>query len=275
MTQPDLEAEHDEQPIEQAFTNSWWERLVIAGKTLLFSSLLFWVGMMALLSLLPRQRWKIRVRVAAAVALPAAAILAARKYGYTFHTLSLSSEQIELQSPLRKVQLNPLQVDGILGVEGISFQLTELVAWRKLMLVVDGQAHTISFDQQTNAVCYELLRDSCVHAWGVPYGGELEMPAAGPELGADEYADSLAHVQRRFLTITQKALFTGCLLIVGSVVGALAVWNNIGGPRNPGNRILSLGVLAIAGLILVIRAVKQVGVLRRVRNIASRLREAT
>jgi hypothetical protein len=241
--------------------------------------ILSWLVLTAVLQfgLGKKMRRRAQARVAVLLAVPFASFIAWRRFAGQIHTLRCASEAVELVSVRRTTRLETQRVQGIVGAGGISFE-GEVVVWKKILLVVDGELHAVGFDKETNAVCYSLLRQTCSHAWGLPFGGELEPPYAGAELHPDEYIEALEHVRRYFLSLTRKYFSTGALMVLGSGAALSAVAQRIlqGGnvPHFTFRAVIWLSVLLLMGLVLAFRAVRQIPVVSRIRHVEDRLRGA-
>lgn len=261
-----------------SFQASTWDRLVSSLKTLFFSGVLIWLALMVLaLVAMPKRGPRAIGRASPIVAIvtsPFALFLAVRRFATQFHTLSYGNDVIELKSLWRSVKIDALQVDGLIGASGVKYSAGEMVIWRSLVLVVEGRAYTVSFDKDSNALCYEELREICVHAWGLPHGGSLAPPVAGPELSMDEYTLALAHLRKHFLRLTQKSLVTGLLMTGGSAAVIGVMLSNLNAGRLNMRIMFWIGVMGLVGLVLTIHALKQLLVAWKIREVQRRLVEA-
>jgi hypothetical protein len=202
--------------------------------------------------------------------------LAVRKFAFGYHRLTCDGDAICLQNSWRQIRLEPHCVQALVGAGGVNFDSSDAIVWRSIVLIFAGQRYTISFDKVTNAICYQRLREVCRHAWGLPFQGKLETPLAGPELDPDDYADSLRHVRRVYLMLTQQAMFSGLLMLGGSIAAGIGMAAHMQGGFGRGRMRLYfwLVVTGVVGLLLTYRAIRQIPVLFSIRTIERRLREA-
>src|SRR5690606_41608905 len=112
-----------------------------------------------------------------------------------------------------------------------------------------------------------------VHAWGVPYEGTLETPLAGPELDPEEYVEALRHVRSYYMLHTQKSAFVGLLLMGGSVAVGTGMAFGAAAVRFRPKLYFWLIAIGFVGLLVTVRAIRQVPVLLSIRNVERRLRE--
>lgn len=252
-----------------------WDRCMAVLRTFVISVVVAWLVVVALLYFVwpGKMRPRPRNRIAITVALPVALGLAVRRYLVQYHRLASDGELLSLQNSLRTVTLDPLQVQGIVGAGGINFDSNDTLVWKHLVLIADGRRYVITFDKDTNAEAYQQLRLLCVHAWGVPYEGTLETPLAGPELDPEEYVEALRHVRRYYLLHTQKSAVVGLLLIGGSVATGLGIAFAAAAVKFRPKLYFWLSLIGFVGLLVTVRAIRQVPVLLSIRNVERRLSE--
>lgn len=279
MSQAQTKSENDWQfpaPVLDLRTDGW-DRFLAALKSFLVHAIWIWIATSLVAQLaLPKQfRWRKHRPIAVVVALPMAALLATRRFVWQYHRLTADDDSIVLKNLLGQVRLAPDEVQGIVGTGGANLQTSETDVWKEIVLLTRGRRYRISFDKHSNELCYEQLRELCPHAWGIPYRGRLETPIAGPELDPDDYVESLKTLRSFYLLYTQKTLFNGLLLVVGSLIAGAVLAQSM--PLN-GRGVVRLYVwlliVAFVGLIMAIRALKQIPVLLKVRYTEQRLREA-
>lgn len=258
---------------------SGWKRWMGAAKLFVVALVVSWLVVALVLQVGAGRKGgrRMRARIATLLALPVAGLVAVRHYRGQIHTLRCSDDTIELVSDRQTTRIDAQRVQGVVGAGGISFE-GEVVIWKKILLVVDGELHTVAFDPETNASCYAIVRKACAHAWGLPFGGDLEPPPAGPELHPDDYATALEHIRRYFLGFTRKCFSTGALMVLGSGIALSVVASKVlqgeDLPRIAYRATIWLGVLLIMGLVLSIWSLRQFPTLTKIRNIEDRLRGA-
>lgn len=263
------------EPLVFELRTTGWDRSMAALRMFVISVVVAWLVVGGLLYFLwpGKLRPRPRNRIAIAVALPVALGLAVRRYLRQYHRLTSDGEWLSLQNNFRTVTLDPLQVQGIVGAGGINFDSNDTLVWKHLVLIADGRRHVFSFDKDTNAEAYQQLRVLCIHAWGLPYEGTLETPLAGPELDPEEYVDALRHVRRYYRLHTQKSAVVGLLLIGGSVATGLGIAFSVAAAKFRPKLYFWLLLIGFVGLLVTVRAVRQVPVLLSIRNVERRLSE--
>jgi hypothetical protein len=266
-------------PPQFAISLSGWTRWMGTAKAFVITLVVAWLMIALVLQVGAGRKGgrRARARIATLIALPVAGLVAMRRYRGQMHTLRCTEDTIELVSDRHTTRIEASRVQGLVGAGGVSFE-GEVVIWKKILLVVDGELHAVAFDRETNALCYSMLRKVCSHAWGLPFGGELEPPPAGPELHPDDYATALEHIRRYFLSFTRKCFSTGALMVLGSGVALSVVASKVlqgeDLPRLAYRAAVWLGVLLIMGLVLSIWSLRQFPILTKIRNIEDRLRGA-
>lgn len=251
------------------------DRFLAAGKTLVVFGIGIWLAMTLLLQISVGGRpWRQRNRAAVLVAVPMGLLLAARRFTVQYYVLRASDERIELRNALGQVSLDPLEVQGLIGAGGMALSMTESVVWRYVVLLARGKRYVVSFDPETNHSCYGQLRSFCQHAWCIPFDGKLETPLAGAELDPEEYIDALRQVHSYYWLHTFSTVFNGVLMLVGGGVALYVVANGKLNLRRAGKLYLWLGVIAFLGLLLLLRAARQVPVLSSIKRAERGLREA-
>lgn len=277
MAEADVQSDELVAPAPLVFElrTTGWDRCMSALRTFFISAAVVWILVTVLLVFLPPGKLgrRQRIRVANVVALTAAVGMAVRRYLRQYHHLGSDGELLSLQNSFRTVTIDPLQVQGIVGAGGINFDSNDTLVWKHLVLIADGRRHVVSFDKDTNAEAYHQLRSLCVHAWGVPYEGTLETPLAGPELDPEEYVDALRHVRRYYRLHTQKSAVVGLLLIGGSIATSLGLAFTAWGVKFRPKLYFWLALIGFVGLLVTVRAIRQVPVLLSIRNVERRLRE--
>lgn len=263
------------EPLVFELRTTGWDRCMAALRMFVVSVVVAWLVVGALLYFLwpGKMRPRPRNRIAITVALPVALGLAVRRYLRQYHCLTSDGEWLSLQNSFRTLTLDPLQVQGIVGAGGLNFDSNDTLVWKHLVLIADGRRHVFSFDKDTNAEAYQQLRLLCIHAWGVPYEGTLETPLAGPELDPEEYVDALRHVRRYYRLHTQKSAVVGLLLIGGSVATGLGLAFGAAAAKFRPKLYFWLILIGFIGLLVMVRAVRQVPVLLSIRNVERRLSE--
>lgn len=280
-----MNAEHPLPASDSAPSSPSWPAVHLSGysrwmglaKLFVISLVLSWIALTVVLQwgLGNQLRRRARARLAVALAVPLTGWITYRRYAGQVHTLRCTEREVEFISVRGVTTLDAGRVQGIVGAGGISFEGAAVI-WKRILLVVDGELHTVGFDKDTNAACYALLRQTCGHAWGLPFGGELEPPFAGAELHPDEYVEALEHVRRHVLSLTRKYFSTGSLMVLGSGVALSAVVQRLlhgeHVPHFTFRAMIWLIVLLLMGLVLAFRAVRQFLVVNRIRHIEDRLR---
>lgn len=262
-------------PWEYQARTSGWDRFVAAAKTWIIFGVALWLATILTLQFsAPQMRWRMRNRVALAVGLSTATVMAIRRYAVQYYLLSASDEEVVLRSSAREVRLDPLEIQGIVGAGGMNLRFNDALVWKYVVLLTRGKRYVVSFDQATNETTYEVLRDYCAHAWGVPYEGQLQTPVAGAELDPEEYVDALRQVHGFYRLHTVKSLFNGLLMMLGAGVAIFVLATNLPQARRAARLYFSLIVVAFLGLLMAIRAVRKVPVLMTIKRTELRLREA-
>jgi hypothetical protein len=252
-----------------------WDRFVAVAKALVVGGFTFWLVLQIVLAIsLPKLRRDARRDLATVLAVPAAITIATRRYLTQYYRLAADGEAIMLRSPLRTISLEPASVQGVIGGGGLAMNAGESVVWKNVVIVAAGRRYTLSFDILTNGIVYYRLRELCLNAWGVPFQGGLETPKGGPELEPEEYAEGLRQVRRVCLLDTQKGIFTGFLIVCGAVAAGIAMALHFRGIGARGAKVfLWIVIIGFIGLVMMVRALKQIPLLMSIRKVEVRLRE--
>src|SRR5688500_3749924 len=131
-------------PLE-ILTTSKWERVLSAAKVFILCFVIAWPGLILAMrsGVGPRVRFKIAVRIATVLTVPLAGYLAWRRFAGHIHTVRFTGEQIDLVSGLKTVDLDPLDVQGVLGVGGMNASMGEMVVWKRIVIVHHVGAFTL------------------------------------------------------------------------------------------------------------------------------------
>jgi len=258
------------------FKTSFGSRSLSATKVFFVVALVSWLTLMTVMKhgVGRRMRPPNQAALAALLTLGIAGLFAWRRFANHTHTLRIGQDSIDLASGTRRIRLNPQSVQGVIGAGGMQPVLQEMLVWNRTIIVDDGKAYTLLLSKEQNPACYYLLREVCPHAWGLPFGGKLETPVAGPELSPEEYVESLSNVRRHYFLLTQKTLFTGIVIALGSIAVLLAIIINVGFAGRSFKGLIWLGILSLFGFVTIYRALAQMGVLWKILSVERRLHEA-
>jgi hypothetical protein len=260
----------------QGIRTSRWQRF-LSGLRVFFLTLLFgWPALLVVLSIFAQHALTPEARgmVAALAALAMAVFFGWRHLRGHIHTVEFSEGSVELISGRKRIVLDAGSVQGLIGAGGMQLVLGEMVVWMRTLIVAEDRAYPLLLKKEDNPPTYELLREVCVHAWGVPFGGRLETPVAGPELSAEEYLAALVNVRKHYFRLTRRALFVGLVTAFGALGVFVALLLKLGAGGQHVRRLFWLGLISLVGFVTIYRAVRQIGVYWKIKQVERRLQEA-
>jgi hypothetical protein len=248
------------------FFHTRWDRRWDAG-----TRFLYWaVGLCLLVTLilqeglLPQAAPSTRATLAALVALPAAAVIAARHYTGRYHTVRITADVVRLFRGRHEDRVDPAAVRGLVALPGISLDGGEMVVWKALLVLTDYRQYRLHFDAAPNAECYRALRAVCPHAWGAPFAGELERPTGSTR--AEALPAQLAALTRLVGAIRRdilRAFLAGAGLVFGSLAAAAGVLLNSEFDGDVAKGLVLLIMFIAVGTFLMGHALGRIGVVRR------------
>ncbi len=239
-------------------------RLVETAMTFLVWGVVLWiaVGCAFQFWLLPDWPPPRRGALAAGLAAPFAIWAACRCYFGRYFAVILHPEWIELRRQGSSDEIPSDDVLALIGRGGINLDGGELIAWKSLVIFTGDRSYTLAFNREVNASLYRTFREFCPGAWGLPFAGRLEPPEeSGPLSGA-----GLDRLRRYYRGQVTRTFVAGLLVAVASAAALALTVRFLGMKTLETKGAIWLIVFPVIGVELLVRAFREVRVLRQVKQ---------